>query len=103
MIIGIPKEIKVHEYRVGATPAMVRVLVLNGHKVFVEMLAGAKIGFSDDDYIEAGATIVGTAAEVYKSEMIIKVKEPLESEFKLLYEGQIIFGYFHLAPDPEQR
>jgi alanine dehydrogenase len=100
--IGIPKEIKVHEYRVGATPAMVRVLVEKGHKVFVETNAGAKIKFSDDDYIHAGAKIVKTPEEVYKNEMIIKVKEPQDSEFPLLHKGQIIFGYFHLAPDPVQ-
>lgn len=102
MIIGIPKEIKIHEYRVGATPAMVRMLVDNGHSVWVETQAGAKIKFFDEDYREAGAKIVQNAAEVYKAEMIIKVKEPQESEFPLLREGQIIFGYFHLAPDPVQ-
>lgn len=102
MNIGIPKEIKVHEYRVGATPAMVRVLTGRGHKVFVETHAGAKINFSDEDYIQAGAQIVKTPAEVYQNEMIIKVKEPQESEFALLRKGQIVFGYFHLAPDPVQ-
>lgn len=102
MKIGIPKEIKVHEYRVGATPAMVRVFVENGHTVLVETQAGAKIRFSDEDYEEAGATIVSTPAEVYQCQMIIKVKEPQESEFPLMHKGQIIFGYFHLAPDPVQ-
>lgn len=102
MIIGIPKEIKVHEYRVGATPEMVRVLVGHGHKLFVETKAGAQIGFSDEDYRRSGATVVNTAAEVYKSEMIIKVKEPQESEFELMHEGQILFCYLHLAPDPVQ-
>jgi len=102
VIIGIPKEIKVHEYRVGATPAMVRVFVANGHTVLVETQAGAKIRFLDEDYIHAGAQIVQNAAEVYKCEMIVKVKEPQESEFALLHKGQIIFGYFHLAPDPVQ-
>ena len=102
MKIGIPKEIKIHEYRVGATPAMVRLLVENGHRVVVENDAGAKIRFSNDDYRAAGAEIAATAAEVYQSEMIIKVKEPQESEFPLLFEEQILFGYFHLAPDPEQ-
>lgn len=102
MKIGIPKEIKVHEYRVGATPAMVRTLVERGHKVVVETQAGSKINFSDEDYIRAGAKIVKTPAEVYQSQMIIKVKEPQMSEFPLLQEGQIIFGYFHLAPDPIQ-
>lgn len=102
MKIGIPKEIKVHEYRVGATPAMVRILVANGHIVLVETHAGTKIGFTDEDYIHAGAKIVQTPDEVYQAEMIIKVKEPQESEFPLLKEGQIVFGYFHLAPDPVQ-
>lgn len=102
MIIGIPKEIKIHEYRVGATPEMVKILVAHGHKVVVESHAGAKIRFSDDDYRAAGATIAATAKEVYKSEMVIKVKEPQESEFPLLYEGQILFCYLHLAPDPIQ-
>ena len=102
MKIGIPKEIKVHEYRVGATPSMVRLLVDNGHRVVVESDAGAKIRFSNDDYRAAGAEIAETAAEVYQNEMVVKVKEPQEREFSLLHEGQIIFGYFHLAPDPEQ-
>lgn len=102
MIIGIPKEIKVHEYRVGATPEVVRVLVENGHRVMVETKAGAAIGFSDEDYRRAGAHIVSTAVEVYKSEMILKVKEPQESEFSLMHEGQILFCYLHLAPDPVQ-
>jgi alanine dehydrogenase len=102
VIIGIPKEIKVHEYRVGATPGFVRLLIINGHQVVVQTSAGEKIGFSDDAYRAAGAKIVDTAAEVYKSEMIIKVKEPQESEFPLLHEGQVLFCYLHLAPDPIQ-
>lgn len=102
MIIGIPKEIKIHEYRVGATPAMVRLLTQNGHTVKVETQAGAKIRFSDEDYVKAGAQIVSTPKQVYDCDMIIKVKEPQEAEYPLLREGQIIFGYFHLAPDPEQ-
>jgi alanine dehydrogenase len=102
MIIGIPKEIKNHEYRVGATPAMVRALVEAGHTVFVQTKAGEKIGFSDEMFIAAGATIVSSAAEVYKCEMIIKVKELQESEFPLLHEGQILFCYLHLAPDAVQ-
>lgn len=102
MIIGIPKEIKVHEYRVGATPEMVRVLLENGHKVNVETKAGAQIGFADEDYKRAGAQVVNTAAEVYKSEMVLKVKEPQESEFPLMHEGQILFCFLHLAPDPIQ-
>lgn len=102
MIIGIPKEIKNHEYRVGATPAMVRAFIEAGHKVLVQNDAGTKIGFTDEMYKTAGAKIVKTAAEVYKAEMIIKVKEPQKSEFPLLREDQILFCYLHLAPDPEQ-
>ncbi|MES2344950.1 MAG: alanine dehydrogenase [Chlamydiota bacterium] len=101
--IGIPKEIKNHEYRVGATPDMVKALVQAGHQVSVETLAGDRIGFTDDMYTVAGAKIVKTAQEIYAgSEMIIKVKEPQESEFPLLQEGQVLFCYLHLAPDPEQ-
>lgn len=102
MKIGIPKEIKNHEYRVGATPAMVRELVEAGHSVYVQTLAGYEIGFLDKMYEAAGAKIVGSAEEVYEKEMIIKVKEPQKSEFPLLKEEQILFCYFHLAPDPVQ-
>ncbi|ADI38973.1 Alanine dehydrogenase [Waddlia chondrophila 2032/99] len=102
MIIGIPKEIKEHEYRVGATPQMVRAFVDAGHRVVVEANAGEKIGFSDALFQEAGAEIVAGPKEVYQSEMIVKVKEPQPSEFPLLFEGQILFCYLHLAPDPEQ-
>lgn len=102
MIIGIPKEIKNHEYRVGATPAMVRALVESGHTVLVQHDAGSKIGFTDAMFIAAGARIVNTAAEVYAADMVIKVKELQESEFGLLHEGQILFCYLHLAPDPVQ-
>ncbi|MBA3603528.1 MAG: alanine dehydrogenase [Parachlamydiaceae bacterium] len=102
MEIGIPKEIKNREYRVGATPGMVRALVEAGHSVKVQALAGYEIGFFDDMYQQAGATIVQTPADVYACEMVIKVKEPQESEFPLLKEGQILFCYLHLAPDPVQ-
>src|SRR5689334_17537148 len=102
MLIGIPKEVKNHEYRVGATPGMVYALVECGHKVLVETEAGVKIGFTDEMYRTAGAQIVGNPQEVYKAEMIIKVKEPQLSEFPLLREGQILFCYLHLAPDPVQ-
>lgn len=102
MLIGVPKEIKNHEYRVGATPAMVHALKQAGHQVMVETQAGTKIGFTDEMFQNAGATIVGSAAEVYKAEMVIKVKEPQESEYPLLKEGQILFCYLHLAPDPIQ-
>ncbi|CAH0526502.1 alanine dehydrogenase [Vibrio hippocampi] len=100
MIIGVPKEIKNHEYRVGMTPASVRELVSHGHQVYVETNAGAGIGFLDDDYIAVGASILPTAADVFsKAEMIVKVKEPQATERAMLREGQILFTYLHLAPD----
>ncbi|WP_299015536.1 alanine dehydrogenase [uncultured Photobacterium sp.] len=103
MIIGVPKEIKVHEYRVGMVPASVSEAVLHGHKVYVETQAGVGIGFSDQDYIDAGAQILPTAESVFaESEMIVKVKEPQAVERAMLREGQILFTYLHLAPDPEQ-
>lgn len=102
MNIGIPKEVKNHEYRVGATPSLVRLLVEAGHQVWVQTQAGEAIDFSDEMYRSAGAKIVQTPAEVYTCDMIIKVKELQPSEFPLLKEGQIIFCYLHLAPDPEQ-
>jgi len=103
VLIGVPKEIKVHEYRVGMTPTSVREAVSHGHGVIVETQAGAGIGASDDDYRKAGAEVVATAAEVFaRAEMIVKVKEPQAAERKLLREGQVLFTYLHLAPDPEQ-
>ena len=103
MLIGVPKEIKNHEYRVGLVPSSVRELVHNGHKVIVETLAGAGIGFSDKDYKAAGASIVQTAEQVFaKAEMIVKVKEPQPKECKMLRNGQILYTYLHLAPDPAQ-
>lgn len=102
MIIGIPKEIKNHEYRVGATPAMVRALIEAGHTLYVQQNAGYEIGFTDVMFKAAGAKIVSSAADVYKADMIIKVKEPQKSEFALMHKGQILFCYLHLAPDPEQ-
>lgn len=100
MIIGIPKEIKNHEYRVGATPSLVSMLTSAGHEVLVETNAGKKVGYPDEMYTGVGAKIVD---EVYsKAEMIVKVKEPQASEFPRLREGQILFGFLHLAPDPEQ-
>jgi alanine dehydrogenase len=102
MIIGVPKEIKNHEYRVGLVPAGVRALVRFGHTVFIQAEAGAGSGITDEEFILAGAQILSTAAEVYqRAEMIIKVKEPLAVEFPLLQEGQILFTYLHLAPAPE--
>jgi alanine dehydrogenase len=103
MIIGVPKEIKNHEYRVGMIPASVRELVQNGHDVIVEMNAGIGIGFSDQDYITAGASIENEASTVFtKADMIVKVKEPLSVERAMLGEGQILFTYLHLAPDLSQ-
>ncbi|QTG88021.1 alanine dehydrogenase [Vibrio furnissii] len=100
MIIGVPKEIKNHEYRVGMIPASVRELASHEHQVFVETNAGAGIGFSDDDYIAVGASILPTAADVFaKADMIVKVKEPQAVERAMLREGQILFTYLHLAPD----
>lgn len=103
MIIGVPKEIKNHEYRVGMTPASVREVIGHGHSVFIEHNAGIGIGFTDEDYQAAGATVLNTAAEVFaKAEMIVKVKEPQAIERAMLRDGQILFTYLHLAPDPEQ-
>lgn len=101
MKIGIPKEIKDHEFRVGATPSGVKALTEAGHEVVVETGAGAAIGFSDALYRGAGARL-GSREEVYACPMIIKVKEPQSSEFPLLWEGQVLFTYLHLAPDPVQ-
>ncbi len=103
MLIGVPKEIKVHEYRVGLTPSSVREAVAHGHSVVVETQAGAGISAADEDYRRAGATIVGSAEDVFASaDMIIKVKEPQAVERKMLRDGQVLFTYLHLAPDPEQ-
>lgn len=102
MKIGIPKEIKTNEFRVGATPHTVKALIANGHQVFVQQNAGSAIGFTDEMYRQSGAEIVFSAKEVYECEMIIKVKEPQPQEFDLLQEGQILFTYLHLAPDPRQ-
>ena len=103
MKIGVPKEIKVHEYRVGLTPSSVREVVAHGHAVLVQTQAGAGIGAADADYERAGATIVGSAAEVFAgAEMIVKVKEPQAVERKMLRDGQVLFTYLHLAPDPDQ-
>ena len=103
MLIGVPKEIKVHEYRVGLTPDSVREFGVHGHTVVVETGAGAGIGRSDDDYRTAGAEIVGDAKAVFdRAEMIVKVKEPQASERRMLRDGQILFTYLHLAADQEQ-
>jgi alanine dehydrogenase len=103
MLVGVPKEIKNHEYRVGMTPASVQEMVAHGHQVLVQTQAGAGIGCSDADYEAAGARVVAEAAEVFaQAEMIVKVKEPQAIERRMLREGQILFTYLHLAPDPEQ-
>lgn len=103
MLIGVPKEIKNHEYRVGLVPASVRECVYHGHKVLIETRAGNGVGASDEEYKAAGAEIVSSAADVFaRADMIIKVKEPQAIERKMLHEGQVLFTYLHLAPDPEQ-
>ncbi len=103
MLLGVPKEIKVKEFRVGMTPTSVREVVENGHKVIVETNAGVGIGMDDDAYRAAGAEIVDTAKEVFdNAEMIVKVKEPQAVERAMLRKGQILFTYLHLAPDPDQ-
>ena len=103
MIIGCPKEIKDQERRVGLTPAGVDALARAGHTVYMETNAGLASGFMDEEYTASGAQILPDAASVYAAaDMIVKVKEPLEPEFALLKEGQILFTYLHLAPDPEQ-
>ncbi|MCG3137404.1 MAG: Alanine dehydrogenase [Phycisphaerae bacterium] len=100
MLIGVPREIKVHEYRVGLVPAGVEELVRSSHQVIIETHAGDGSGFSDEDYIQVGAKIVPSASEVYgQAEMIIKVKEPLKTEIQLLRAGQVVFTYFHFAAD----
>ncbi len=103
MRIGLPKEIKNHEYRVGLTPASVRELCASGHSVLVQSGAGAAIGLTDALYQGAGATLAADAAEVFAwAEMIVKVKEPQPQECAMLRPGQILYTYLHLAPDPEQ-
>jgi alanine dehydrogenase len=103
MKIGVPKEIKNHEYRVGLTPASVRELTARGHTVLVENNAGAAIGLANEQYTAAGAEIIADAATIFASaEMIVKVKEPQPQECAMLRPGQILYTYLHLAPDPEQ-
>ena len=103
MRIGVPKEIKVHEYRVGMTPAAVREAVAHGHIVVVKAGAGAGAEYDDAQYLAVGAEIVATAEEIFaRTDMIVKVKEPQPAECAMLREGQILFTYLHLAPNPEQ-
>ncbi|RMA78844.1 alanine dehydrogenase [Umboniibacter marinipuniceus] len=103
MLIGVPKEIKNHEYRIGLTPAGVKELIANGHEVMVEFNGGDAIGFGNDQYVAAGAEIVESASEIFaRADMIIKVKEPQPVECEMLRPGQLLFTYLHLAPDPKQ-
>lgn len=103
MLLGVPREIKVHEYRVGMTPQAVRELTHHGHGVLVQSGAGEAIGFSDTDYAAAGAAILDTAAEIFsRADMIVKVKEPQRAECAMLRPGQILFTYLHLAADAAQ-
>jgi alanine dehydrogenase len=101
VIIGVPKEIKTREYRVGMTPAGARSLTARGHKVLVERSAGEGSGIKDAEYLAAGAQIVGTAAEAWGAEMVVKVKEPLSAEYGFFREGLVLYTYLHLAPEPE--
>jgi alanine dehydrogenase len=100
MLIGVPKEIKDHEYRVGLIPAGVEQLTRAGHTVSVQAAAGARVGFADDAYKAAGAHIVSSAADAYRADLVIKVKELQHGEFGLTHPGQILFCYHHFAPDP---
>ena len=103
MIVGIPKEIKNHEYRIGMTPAGVRELVNRGHQVLVETEGGVGVGFDNASYEEVGAQIVASPEDIFAAaDMIIKVKEPQPNECRMLRSGQILFTYLHLAPDPDQ-
>jgi alanine dehydrogenase len=103
MLVGVPKEVKVREYRVGLTPTSVRELVAHGHRVLVERGAGAGIGMEDADYERAGALVVDSPDDIFaRGDLIVKVKEPQPAERAMLCPGQILFTYLHLAPDPEQ-
>jgi alanine dehydrogenase len=102
MRIGVPSEVKSSEFRVGLVPASVRDLTAAGHEVLVQSGAGARIGFLDADYAAAGARIVGSAADAWAVELVIKVKEPQAAEFSFLRPDQLLFTYLHLAPDPQQ-
>ena len=101
VIIGIPKETKVQEYRVGMVPGGVKALVDAGHQVLVERSAGLGSGIADADYVSMGATIVDTAAEAWAAEMVVKVKEPIAPEYGFFREGLVLYTYLHLAAEPE--
>jgi len=102
-VLAVQKKSRIHEYRVGLTPGSVREYVAHGHEVIIETKAGAGIGADDDAYRAAGAKIVGTAKEIFeRSDMVVKVKEPQPQEWAMLRDGQILYTYLHLAPDPEQ-
>src|SRR5262249_47377164 len=101
LLIGVPKEIKTREYRVGMTPAGVRALVAHGHSVLVETGAGEGSGISDDAYVRAGAKIDPRPADVWGAELVVKVKEPLPPEYGFFRENLIIYTYLHLAAEPE--
>ena len=102
MIIGVPKEIKLQEHRIGLTPNSVKVLHEKGHKVLIETNGGFEAGFTDDDYQKAGAIVYDNAKDIFKdAEIIVKVKEPQTSEVKMIREGQIIYTYLHLAAAKE--
>lgn len=103
MLVGVPKEVKIHEYRVGLTPDSVHEIVAAGHEVIVETGAGEGIGCTNHDYEEAGAKVVVSADDVFaRADMIVKVKEPQIFECEKLRPGQVLFTYLHLAPDPDQ-
>jgi alanine dehydrogenase len=103
MIVGVPKEIKNHEYRVGLTPGSAREFIRSGHRVLIQSGAGAGVGCMDSDYEAVGCTIVPTAGDVFaQADMVVKVKEPQAPEIAMLRPGQVLFTYLHLAPDPEQ-
>ncbi len=98
MLIGVPKEIKTKEFRVGLTPSGVAELTQSGHKVLIETGAGVGSGLPDEEYVSAGATIVANKEELWsQAEMVVKVKEPIEPEYALMREGQLLFTYLHLA------
>ncbi|NET37658.1 MAG: alanine dehydrogenase [Cyanothece sp. SIO1E1] len=101
MEIGVPKETKDQEFRIGLSPGSTRVLQENGHKIFIETGAGIGAGFTDEDYLQAGAEIVSTAKDAWNRELIIKVKEPLPTEYPFLQKGQLLFTFLHLAADRE--